>query len=286
MSMALLWAALAGGELLLILFLALLASWLRNRRLRRRDRKAIALLVADAKNRKDQRLTEIAEFLSSKYALEGDRNDDATRALYQVERGLIQDFANIYLKRDAQAAANFCTPVVEGFSEYWAATPAASRADAGGETAEEGGEMDYLRTENQRLSSELRVAMDTLSRMLNEYSEVFSKDADLGDIQVVDGEPVPEDTREDAAVADDESGAEAELVVEGAEQPAVSGEAVSAADAAPSPAASDLSVEELPDAVEAAEAQATDLSLDEEELPAESVQQDSDEAGVKRESSG
>ena len=77
--------------------------------------------------------------------------------------------------------------------------------------------MEFLRKENQELSAELRITMDTLSRMLNEYSTVFTKDADLGDIQVIGGES---DADADQAVgpsSQPESFDEADMSAEGAE---------------------------------------------------------------------
>lgn len=185
MNSGLMWAALAGGELLLVLFLALLISWFRNRAMRRRDRKAVRALVSQSRKRKEQRMAEIGEFLAKKYALEGEALGYAVRELHKAEMGLIQAFANTYLKRDAKAASSFIMPVEEGMAAYWGLS---SGGPVQGEPAEDGGEMDRLRKENQELSAELRVTMDTLSRMLNEYSTVFSKDADLGDIQVIGGE--------------------------------------------------------------------------------------------------
>lgn len=274
MSTTLLWAALAGGELLLILFLALLASWLRNRQMRRRDRKAIKLLVADAKNRKDQRLLEIGEFLSRKYALDGDAKTEAAQALYKSELGMVQAFANVYLRRDAQSAANFYKPVEDGFGAFWSAMPDASPLAESDESGvpEEGGEMDYLRTENQRLSSELRVAMDTLSRMLNEYSEVFSKDAELGDIKVVEGEPAAEEVQE--AVP-----AEAAEATREEEQPPE--DDVDAILAAASPESSAEGASPAPE--EADDASTLDLSLDEEDQAAEVEQLDEGEVPDKQE---
>lgn len=215
MISTLMWAALAGGELLLVLFFALLISWFRNRAMRRRDRKAIKALIAQSKDRKEQRMAEIGEFLAGRYAMRGDVLGHAVRDIYKAETGLAQAFANTYLQRDAKAAAGFLRRIEDGVAGYWTLSPA--MAGEQGVSAGDAGEVEFLRKENQELSAELRITMDTLSRMLNEYSTVFTKDADLGDIQVIGGES---DADADQAVgpsSQPESFDEADMSAEGAE---------------------------------------------------------------------
>lgn len=237
MSGSLVWIALAAGEFLLIIFLALLVSWVRHRAMKRRDQKAIKELVAYYRGRKDERLGEISEFLGEKYAMEGDEQGYTARTLYKAEAGLIQSFARTYLNRDAKSALRFHKPVQEGFGEYWKLETGAEKGEpsatedlaeleaeaaaAAEQAAEEGGdavELDRLRKENQSLSDELRLTMETMGRMLNEYSSVFSKDADLGDIQVIGGEAdldaMPEETQQESAA------------VEAAENDEIEGDAV------------------------------------------------------------
>lgn len=232
MSNTLLWIALAGGELLLIIFIALLVSWIRNRIMRRRDRKAIDALVSNSRGRKEERMAELGDFLGEKYALEGEAHGYAVRALYKAEARLIQAFARTYLNRDARSASRFNRPVEDSVGEYWsleagvghadfvhAADASAEEAMEAAQAAAEGqemvdsGELAKLRKENETLSDELRLAMDTMGRMLNEYSNVFTKDADLGNIQVIDGEPSLDDFSEALTEAPEE----AETMVETSE---------------------------------------------------------------------
>jgi hypothetical protein len=227
-----LWIALAVGELLFVVVLLLLVSWLRNRAARLRDRRAIRSLVAETKKLKDQRREQIATFLTERFGLSGEMLARAVRGVYRAELHLIQTFANIYLHRDARAAAGFRQSVEEGVEPYWELAPGEATAapesaevaeededvsmDAGVMAEEESGEdpeLARLRGENVRLSEELRVTMDTMSRMLNEYSTIFSKDSALSDITVLDaaGEGVASDAAVDtdlqaSGVAEDVAG--------------------------------------------------------------------------------
>jgi hypothetical protein len=273
MSDTVLWIGLAVGELLMIVFLALLVSWLRNLAMRRRDRKAVESLVAHSRGRKDERMAEIGDFLGSKYALEGEAHGYAVRALYKAEARLIQAFARTYLHRDAKAASRFHKPVEDGVGEYWsletgvektegdgdgqameAAMAEASEAEAA-EAEGDDGELERLRKENQSLSDELRLTMDTMGRMLNEYSSVFAKDAELGNIQVIGGEAeldgdsealaaesvaVDEETLPEEGAAADAAEPVAEPVAEEVTEEMAEGEpAAVTEEAAPEPAEAD-----------------------------------------------
>lgn len=210
------WILLAVGEALLVLVLLLSVAWFRNLAARRRDRAAIRTLVAQTKQAKEQRKEEISGFLSSRFRMSGDTLAAMVRAVYNAEAGLIQTFANTYLKRDAGAAARFGREVAHGVEPYWSLEADVTAVDGAGEQAEQeeaeaaanaapegaeeetdDGEVARLRGENERLSEELRVTMDTMSRMLNEYSNIFAKDTDMAGITVVD--------EDDVAVTDDDA---------------------------------------------------------------------------------
>jgi hypothetical protein len=246
-----LWLLLAAGELVFILALVLLAIWLRQREAVRRDRKAIRALVERARKGKIQRREQIRRFLTGQFGLSGDELTELGCAIHKAEMRLIQTFASAYLNRNAAKAANFAVEVEAGVEPYWRLSAEAANAEAGaGEAAEttqetdeaaahagatdepvsDDGEVARLRGENNRLSEELRVTMDTMSRMLNEYSTIFSKDTDLSDITVVDGEadmpPDEEPAGEVATEAAEQASAAAEPSADDgseqdAEQPAI-----------------------------------------------------------------
>jgi hypothetical protein len=201
-----LWALLGAGELLLVLVLLLLVSWIRNVAARRRDKLAIRSLVSETRKFKEQRVAQISDFLSSQFGMTGEPLGLAARAMYKAEVGLIQAFASTYLQRNAWAAARFRGQVENSTEPYWslsadgvvqhvsadeqAAAEAVEAVD--GEVLGDDGEVKRLRGENDRLSEELRVTMDTMSRMLTEYSTIFAKDAEIANITVVDETPPAE----------------------------------------------------------------------------------------------
>ncbi len=224
------WLLLSASEILLVLVLLLFVAWLRGIAAQRRDRKAIQALVAKTRKHRDQRVAKIAAFLGDGYGLKGEPLNAAVTALYQAEVGLIQAFATIYSKRDATAAAGFGGQVEAGTSAYWeleggteqpAGEESASSAEAGPDAMplEDDGEMDRLRGENERLSDELRITMDTMSRMLSEYSTVFSKDGEAADITVVDDAPSESPPATVEAIGDEGDGVSGANADEGGDAP-------------------------------------------------------------------
>ena len=171
MNNALLWMALGGGELLLIAFVLLLVYWIRHSSMARRDRKAVARLIAGARKGKAEREATIAHFLKEKMGLSGAAFEQAKVALLREELRLLQRFADTYRRRDSSSAAQFQLDVEAALAPYQdlsgtAATVPEARIDLS--------ELESLRERNERLSEELSVTMDTMSRMLSEYSTMFT----------------------------------------------------------------------------------------------------------------
>lgn len=165
-----------GAEILLLLFVLLSVSWWRNRAARRRDGAAIQALVARIKGGRAEREAAIERFLTGAMAMSGEAVTQAKVSIIRAEFGLLQRFAGLYRKRDAAAAARFDADLFAALETYHALQAA---ADAGAAQVAMGDpvdseELEALRAENLRLSDELRVTMDTMSRMLNEYSNMFA----------------------------------------------------------------------------------------------------------------
>lgn len=235
-----LWVAVSVAEVLFVLAALLLVSWIRNSAARRRDRQAVRALVAATRAGKDERVAEISAFVASNFGLTGDALARTVRAIYRAEVRLIQIFANTYLERNASVAANFGRPVRESTDPYWELAPGGASASADADVADQQeeqqaqadadaaeetvftneAEVARLRGENTRLSEELKVTMDTMSRMLNEYSTVFAKEGEIGDITVQEEHLVDEALSEPA----DEDGQDAvQEEVEAAPEGEVSG---------------------------------------------------------------
>ena len=166
-----------GAELLLLAFVLLLAFWLRSRGRALRDRKAVQALVARIKQTKPQRAAAIEQYLAGQMGMSGEPLAQAKVGLLRAELFLLQRFAAIYRQRDAGAAARFDIDLFAALESYHAlhGSAAAGSPEAGTTDSEPNdSDIEFLRAENSRLSDELRVTMETMSRMLNEYSTMFA----------------------------------------------------------------------------------------------------------------
>ncbi len=166
-------SAILAGELLLVLLVLLSYAWFRNRALRRRDTRAIRVLATRIKNTRPERETKIAQFLSEQMGISGEALEQAKTAMLRAELLLLQRFAVVYKKRDAGSAAQFDIDLMAALAPYY-------ELEGGGivvtqeQPDQDTSVLESLRAENQRLSDELSVTMETMSRMLNEYSTMFT----------------------------------------------------------------------------------------------------------------
>ncbi|HHI77194.1 MAG TPA: hypothetical protein ENJ94_08475 [Gammaproteobacteria bacterium] len=221
------WAAIGGGEVLLLLLVLLTIYWWRHSAAARRDRAAVAQLVKAVREGRQAREATIQGFLAEHMGLQGTALDQARVAILREELGLLQRFAAIYGRRDAGAAAQFHLALEAAVAPYLAlkGNGAAAPVDAGTGDAEE---LEALRRENQRLSEELSVTMETMSRMLNEYSSMFAggvpADAAVSpeaEAPAAAGEPATSEQPEGESVEAEAAGeTEAETVAAAASEPA------------------------------------------------------------------
>ncbi|MDJ0740119.1 MAG: hypothetical protein QNJ91_10395 [Gammaproteobacteria bacterium] len=174
-TMLVMLGALAAEVVLLALLLLGIAAW-RSRAQRKRDIKAARTLVARIKNGKGEREQTIVEFLEQGMGLSGEALDRARVAVLRAELGLLQRVAGVYRLRDAGALARIDDDLFAATAAYHALTGGGVViADAPTDAASgDDAELEHLRNENQRLSEELTITMETMSRMLNEYSTMFA----------------------------------------------------------------------------------------------------------------
>lgn len=165
------------GELLLLLFVALVVSYLRNRGQRRRDLKAVKALIARIKQGRGEREQAIEQFLAQGMGLSDHALQKAKVATLRGELALLQRIAGVYRLRESAALARIDDDLYAAVEPYHAlsgdGSAAQPEAQGDGESID-AGELDMLRKENQRLSDELSITMETMSRMLNEYSNMFA----------------------------------------------------------------------------------------------------------------
>lgn len=173
-DMMLLMLAGLGGELLLLVFVALVVSWARNRAARRRDAKAMQALVARVKQGKAEREALLGKFLSEQMGLSDEVLEEARTTMLRAELSLLQRFVHIYAGRDAAKAGRFDADLEAAIQPYHALAIAGEPLAAAEAGDVDAAELERLRAENGRLSDELRITMETMGRMLNEYSTMFA----------------------------------------------------------------------------------------------------------------
>jgi hypothetical protein len=188
------------AEGVLLLLALLTVSWFRDNARRRRDEQAIETLVARVNKARAERESVIEGFLAERMQMSGESWEQAKVAMVRGELALLQRFAGIYRRRDVDAAARFDTELTAALAPYQQLEAFAEPLQ-GEHRAIDHAEIEALRAENARLSEELTDTMETMSRMLNEYSTLFAGGAPGGSVSP--GAPVTEG----AAGADVDPGA-------------------------------------------------------------------------------
>jgi len=176
MSGLMFWLGLAGAEVALVVFVLLLVYWIQHSSVARRDRRAAAKMVASVRKGKADREAAITAFLSENMGLSGPPLQALKTAILREEFRLLQRFADVYRRRDSGAAAQFqisYEAAVAPYLELHGSGEVTKAAEGDADIAE----LEALQAENQRLSEELSVTMDTMSRILSEYSTMFGEGA-------------------------------------------------------------------------------------------------------------
>ncbi|RLJ15751.1 hypothetical protein DJ030_17940 [bacterium endosymbiont of Escarpia laminata] len=174
-----------------------------------KERKAAQILVAKIQTDKIMRKERLQQRLSNDFRYEGETLNQAVHDLTQAEMKLYQNIINGFLKRDVVAFEQIDIDMENLVVGYQALElPEGAGATGGavsGTDGAEDGETERLKAENERLSDELRVTMDTMGRMLNEYSSMYAGSSDnnidkghiLGKFQRESVEEKEEDKTED-----------------------------------------------------------------------------------------
>ncbi|MFM1892016.1 MAG: hypothetical protein RLZ44_1093, partial [Pseudomonadota bacterium] len=214
MSGASLWAAAVGVELLVLLCGVLAIAWWRNQRLRLRDRQAVQSLVAKLRKGRPEREAAIRSFLSERFGLADQALEGAAVPIAKEELRLYQTFANLYLTRDAGAVAGFDLALEAAVAPYWQLQGGVAAEITAEVEPADNPELEHLRDENRRLSEELQITMNTMSRMLAEYSGMFRASADAVAAQAAAAPPPAQSATEETEVARTTEDAAAEAIAE------------------------------------------------------------------------
>lgn len=166
---------LAGG-----LALLLTQQWLDKRK----QSKASQELLQKVKADRQQRLEEIRQGLSA-YGLEGDLLEEKIAQIDKQELKLYQRIVNMFRARSDSMLSKINIAVEASTRPYYeldisleASKSSADAADDDTASAQPGSELEVLQKKNEELELELGVAMETIGRMLSEYSSLFSSEND------------------------------------------------------------------------------------------------------------
>jgi hypothetical protein len=144
---------------------------------KRRDHGAAVTLIARIKEDESRRKGETAKIMEKQHGLQGDVLDKTVKKISREEKLFYQNMINLYLRRDADSLMNLNVDfegAVEPYRTLDVSPGGATEGAGDAGSVEESEEMERLRQENERLSDELRITMDTMGRMLNEYSSMFA----------------------------------------------------------------------------------------------------------------
>jgi hypothetical protein len=142
-----------------------------------RIRKAAHHLAERVQSDKEKRTERLQALLAEKFGYEGKELEQALHDITQNEMRLYQNIINGFLKDDQIFLQQVDVDVenlvlsYQGLNAPQGSTSEVVQVSDSGESAEE---IQHLREENERLSDELKVTMDTMGRMLNEYSTMFA----------------------------------------------------------------------------------------------------------------
>jgi uncharacterized protein with von Willebrand factor type A (vWA) domain len=141
-----------------------------------RDRKAAAVIIQKIKEDEARRTAETKKILLHKFGFEDDDAEKLAVRTDRAERVLYQSIINMYLQRDTNALEGLNITFETAVEPYRTLTPPGGGGASGG-SMDESKELKKLKEENKRLSEEIGVTMQTMGRMLSEYSTMFAEKA-------------------------------------------------------------------------------------------------------------
>ncbi|PLY11886.1 MAG: hypothetical protein C0631_18700 [Sedimenticola sp.] len=168
-------------ELLLLTTVVSVLFFIKALRNKRKDRMAAQSLVESIKKDDPRRLLETQNILTSRFGLSADAAEAAAKKISREERLFYQTFMKIYLNRDTLTLPNLNVDFEAAVAPYRSLElESGSQPVGSGDSVAQGDqseELQRLHDENERLSEELGITMETMARMLNEYSAMFAVDS-------------------------------------------------------------------------------------------------------------
>lgn len=167
------------AEVVLLALVLLSIAYARQRAAQRRDREALVRLVARVREQRGEREAAVERFVVGGLGMDGEQAEDFRHRLLREESALLQRFIDIYRTRESALASRFdgdLFALLDAYHTIQPLAPPAAGEDPGDEevASDQADEIARLRQENVRLEDELRITMETMSRMLNDYSAMFA----------------------------------------------------------------------------------------------------------------
>jgi hypothetical protein len=187
------------GELLIALLVISGTLGFLSLKRKGRTRNAARHLAERVQADKPPRMERLKQLLAERYGYAGSELDQAVHDITQAEMRLYQNIVNGFIKDD-QLSLQLVDVDVENLVLAYQSlnVPNAAVKTAPSPATGDDEEMQRLREENTRLSEELKVTMDTMGRMLNEYSSMFSGGSD----NTYEKARIPEESDAEATDAD------------------------------------------------------------------------------------
>jgi len=139
-----------------------------------RIRKAAQHLAERVQQDKPQRSERLKRLLTERYGYAGVELERKLHDILHCEMQLYQNIINGSIKEDQLFVQQVDVDVENLVLAYQNLQHRQSAPATPVVSEEEAGEVQRLQEENERLSDELRVTMDTMGRMLNEYATMFA----------------------------------------------------------------------------------------------------------------
>lgn len=143
---------------------------------KQRDKKVAAELIQKVKEDGIRRVEETKKIMLNNFGFDDDAAEEIAVHVGREERRFYQYVINFYLRRDAGAFDNLNISFEGAVEPYRGLKPPGLAGSPGGSMSESE-EVERLNLENKRLSEEISITMQTMGRMLSEYSSMFADGA-------------------------------------------------------------------------------------------------------------
>lgn len=149
---------------------------------RRRERSAIKKLIARIKEDSGRREAETRQIMQQRFGLSDANLEETVHKIAREEKAFYQTLIDVFLRRDTEALQNLSVDYegsVDAYRTIDVPGPA-EPVNGAGESDDHTEELILLKAENQRLTDELQLTMDTMGNMLSEYTQMFAGGVDVG----------------------------------------------------------------------------------------------------------